>query len=345
MPESIRFNPNLEPRLSASIVERLVAKWNEEVPDAFEATHTQNELRHSQIEAQDAFLASRSIKEVLAIYGVKDVTIREQENGWLELQVNSHFSDDRLPEGYGYKGGAARALLLRALGIDSHIQPRDIDILRFTEHEPESGLDLQLEEHYMPVDSSHGHGIDTVVDKENYFATRDLTLNEVLATDTEITATRACIVDSVRHIIRATKFETDDYGEPNPKVLIKMIRFYAEAINRYDQATLVDDISEYRYEEYFMSPFWLGLHLDRAYEQSPATAELYLRELLKRDQLPQDCDTLSRAAKYLLETMIHPSFYYRHAPIDQFEDEDKWESLEQEYDSGPVSKRSRAKSK
>ncbi|MFH1632265.1 MAG: hypothetical protein ABIA47_04615 [bacterium] len=46
-----------------------------------------------------------------------------------------------MPAGYGYEGGAARSLLMRALEIDLTYTPRDLDIIRLSDEEPSPGAD------------------------------------------------------------------------------------------------------------------------------------------------------------------------------------------------------------
>jgi len=169
-------------------------------------------------------------------YYDEDECSREQYDDTYSLPVINHFSDKRLPIGYGYKGGAARALLLRTLDIDPTYVPRDIDVVRLTWLKDSGELDAKVAQENMPDDFAYGAGVEVVSDRDEYLTSRDFRLNEVLATDDRIIFTRGALLDTIRHIIRPTSFEQGECGMVGPKMLAKMLRFYSEFIYRYDQA-------------------------------------------------------------------------------------------------------------
>ncbi len=242
------------------------------------------------------------------------------------MPVLTHFSDKRLPEGYGYKGGAARALLLRSLGIDPTYQPRDIDIVRLSENEPHEGADNEVSKEFMPEDYAHGYGTEPIKDFDDYFAKRDLTINEVIATDEKIFATEACIFDNIRHILRITDFEKHNYdssGQIGPKMLSKILRFYAESIVRYADAK-IENVEEWQFNKTFISDFWLALQLDRAFEIGHRVAEEFVEQLIRHDYLPETIINADQALEYLLDEMGDDYFYFRHAPDWQYENELEW---------------------
>lgn len=245
----------------------------------------------------------------------------EQYDDTYSLPVRHHFSQKRLPSGYGYKGGAARALFLRTLEIDPNYVPRDIDVIRLAWLNDSCELDDQAAQENMPDDFAYGAGIEVVNDRDEYLTSRDLRLNEILATDDRITFTRGALLDTIRHIIRPTSFEQGGYGEIGPKMLAKILRFNSEFIHRYDQAG-IEEVQDWQFEDGFISPFWLALQLDRAYEVSGNVAQRYVDELVARGQVPKDVNTVEDAAVYLLDLVFN--FSYRHAPTEQFEMEDHW---------------------
>src|SRR5690606_15392740 len=106
----------------------------------------------------------------------------EKENGDLvkvfRLPVETHFSAERIPEGYYYKGGAARALLLRPLGVDTAAFPRDIDIVRVAEgySDHDDDRDDEVSKYFMAEDYEHGDGVEVTSSYQWYFESRDFTL-------------------------------------------------------------------------------------------------------------------------------------------------------------------------
>src|SRR6056297_3581561 len=281
----------------------------------------------NKLEQKENFIADQDINEVLEKYNINPEKIRPREDGFYEITVNKHFNknpENKLPEGYGYKGGAARSLLLINLGIDTNSTPRDIDIIRLDEQEPYEGADDELAQKYMPDDFKYGNRVEVIDNLEKYFSNRDFTMNEILATDEKIILNKQCLLDSIRHIIRLSeeyKEEARAYGAPRWGFLAKAMRFYSEAIHRYGYAE-IDLLEDYEIEETSIKPFWLALHLDRACNINKLVAQNYVQEMIKNDQIPPEIDTVAKAADYLLNYV--ENFYYRYAPSQQFKIEDEW---------------------
>ncbi|MFH1315666.1 MAG: hypothetical protein ABIH67_04720 [Candidatus Uhrbacteria bacterium] len=319
-----------------SFAERLLEVWKKMHPEVVNVSVEQQEQMRNQVEQRENVIRDQEVLEVLNEYGIDTSKIIEDADGNYRITVNNHFSQKRLPAGYGYKGGAARSLLLRSLGIDPAYQPRDVDLIRFSEEEPEPGMDDYLAQEYSPEDFSaviEGQGRDSVEkmkDVDRYLQTRDFTLNELYATDDEVVATRECLLDSVRRIIHLTEYEYNMFPDRiGSKMLAKAVFLYAEAIERWGEAEITHDLA---YEYQFVPPFYLAVHLDKAFERGPEVAKRYVQELMKREQLPDDIITPEDAADYLLSLIRDKNFYYRHAPIGQFEIEEEW--MEQ-YDQQP----------
>ncbi len=118
---------------------------------------------------------------------------------------------------------------------------------------------------------------------EQYFSTRDLTINQVMATDEEIFVTRMALLDTVRHILRPTPYEKAKFnGAVGEKILAKIIRLYSEMIHKYDEAA-IEDVDSYQLEEAFTNPFFLALQLDKAAEIMTADGTTELDWVSARD--------------------------------------------------------------
>ena len=230
---------------------------------------------------------------------------------------------DTFRGGMGTRGGAARALLLRALGMNATSMPRDVDIIRLTCTETGGWTDEEVAQEFMWEDASNGHGVELIESLADYFATRDFSINEIFATDEEVIATEQCLLDTVRHILRLTPFEKEDWRN-RPKMFSKMVRLYAEGIVRNEPVVMEENA--WRYEKAFLTPFRMAVQLDRAFERGSAVAETFVSKLKQYQQLPEECVGAKEAVEYLSRCMAgyeYP-FYYRHAPFDQFEAEDRW---------------------
>ncbi|MDP4000018.1 MAG: hypothetical protein Q8Q11_01105 [bacterium] len=238
--------------------------------------------------------------------------------------VTSHFSPVRIPEGYGYKGSAARALALRNLHIDPSYLPRDTDLIRITE-EPFPGADNHYAYTHMPDDFAHGWGIEVVNNLNEYFGTRDFTLNEVIATDEMLIATQRCIEDSRGGVVRLSAYEHDLFDGPGPRMVSKMLRFYSEIKYRRGFAELANT-SGRENEAGATTAFWMAEQLERAYQHGEVYAAAFVAELCSRGHLPRDL-TAQEATAHLKELLPEDPDYYRFPIRGRFANKVIWQSI------------------
>ncbi|MDO8482361.1 MAG: hypothetical protein Q7S86_00920 [bacterium] len=288
---------------------------------------------------RDEMVSEKGLRDVLEANHVSTKNMRELGDGkWVVLYKEQ--PRENLPEGYALKGGAARHYLRESLGLSTDF-PRDYDVVRLSEKEPYDGADSEIARRFMPKDFEFGDGVEYVPDLGGYFNTRDLTINEVLATREQIIATESAILDTLRNILRLTPFERNNYnsnGEAGPKMLAKLLRFYSEALQLHGDAPSILDIGHERIDTVSISPFWLAVNLDRAFERGRSYAVEYVNTLLVNNQLPQSVQTPEEAINYLLDCMSDESFIFRSAPVDVFQAEDEWVNQFQENEDDAISK-------
>jgi len=232
-----------------------------------------------------------------------------------------------------------------------------------SDKEPQSTQDGVVAKKFMQDDFAHGHGVEVLHSTHRYFNTRDFTINEVYATEESIYCTEQCILDTIREIVRITEYEygvTDEEGEkynedgtpfeaPN-KLLVKLVRLYSEGILENNKTSIAD--TEDTEFASITNMFWVALQIEKAYEQGPAYAEAFAKELVSKNILPSYIDSAKQAAIYA-GTKLQRPFYFRHAPVSQIEIEKKmketdmyetWERY-QEYDSPLPKRRGHGKSR
>ena len=122
---------------------------------------------------------------------------------------------EKLPSGIAIMGGVARSVAREILTGEK--EPiRDIDLVEITDNEDESTVDPELlnelAQTYMPDDYAFGHGIglDTL---EDYFSTRDFTINECLIKDGKLLVSELAENDFKENIIRPTYYEAPYDGD------------------------------------------------------------------------------------------------------------------------------------
>ena len=278
----------------------------------------------------EQFLREAPILDILSFYNIdaENITIPEKEGGIIEIALKKHFWKERLPDGYGYKGGAARTLLRINIGLAAK-KPRDIDIIRLSEEEPHPNTDNAIAEKFMPEDFAHGHGVEVLHGTHRYFNTRDFTINEVYATEESIYCTEQCILDTIREIVRITEYEygiADEEGEEYDqnkthfeaphKLLIKLVRLYSEGILENNKTSIAG--TEDAEFSSITNMFWVALQIEKAYEQGPAYAEAFVKELVSKNILPGSITSAQQAAIYV-GTKLHRPFYFRCVPVSQLD--------------------------
>lgn len=304
----------------ASVPESDVEYWREHWSE-HEKTKAQ-EKRIGILTRQGA-----EMRDLLATYGIRSSAVEHVSGDVYRLKLSgTEFGDDidKLPDGYGYEGGVARALLRRGLGINPQAGFRDVDIVKVDESAGSQKQDRELAETYMPDDYRQGYGVEPLDD--GYFGTRDFTVNEIYAEKDTVYLTRACLLDTARRIIRISEYEKrEPYYSEDPfytddKLLAKAVRLVAQSIVEHQQLSLADGEI---YETQDINAFHIALHLDRALGKGKEVAEEYVRILQEKGQLPEDIDTPEKAAAFTREEM-RGSFVFRHAPVEMYDAEDEW---------------------
>lgn len=283
----------------------------------------------------DAELLTRWLKRFHNV----DVELHELEDDTFFIST-MELPDEvpQLPEGYGYKGGAARAILEHALGLDS-AKPRDLDLVYIGNSENEDReLSRELAEEFMPEDYSHGHGVESL--EEDYFDSRDFTLNEVLYDGQGVTCTKECLTDLMRNIVRFSEYvkgEPYDYNNDDffvsPKLMAKALRLVGDVrVRGKERARLADETESLR--EVYIDEFHMSLHLDRALEQGMDVAEEYVSELSQRGFLPDGVTTVREVYEYLVN---QTDFVFRCATeiemqqeLDFLEEESKYDEYDKD---------------
>ena len=273
----------------------------------------------------DSLINEQDVFTILEKYGIDSKLVQQRDKNSFKIDVLVNYEGKKLPDGYAYKGGAARSLLLRSLGINKNSQPRDFDLLRYTKKEAYKGADDKLAAEFMPLDFSYGDGVEIISSINNYFSNRDFTINELLATNTTIIASKACLLDTVRHIIRLSDFEKQKeikYDKLAEKLFVKALRLYSLEILDYEAS--IHGIENYRIDSRSVGPFFIALNLDRAMGMGETVAARYVQELVNKKLVPGDITTIKKMIKYLDERLY--DFYFRF--LDKDSDEIESQLLE-----------------
>ncbi len=256
----------------------------------------------------------KTLKRVLERYGC-DVDIEKIGNGLFRVQMPHDYVVKKIPEGYGYIGGAARSVLNRIFNIDEMSTPRDVDIVRIINKDI-FGMDVKMATEYSAEDYLHGHGVQEL--DQDYFKNRDFTINECLVYGDWVYMTKECLLDTVRRILRFTQYEKRYSDESqmrvDGKLLSKAVRLVSEEIAQGRKMEIVDKEA---YEFANIKPFFIALHLDRAFSRGDDVAAQYISELVSLGQLPDWIKDPNDAIDYLLESMQRP-YVFQFAPKEVF---------------------------
>lgn len=184
------------------------------------------------------------------------------------------------PPPYGVKGGAARCLLLEALGAQSP-NPRDIDIIRKGTHPLKT--DDKIAAHYMPDDYRFGAKIELFTDLNRYLSSRDITINEVMYVDGTLTFSPFAFLDVVTRTIRPSRYRSGTLSKPPQlagRVFLKMIRLRAEFFSHEDHWQVVGVPDDVEFTETD-----LAIQIEKALQRGMNVAESFLDHLVKAEFL------------------------------------------------------------
>lgn len=184
---------------------------------------------------------------------------------------------------HGIKGGGARNLLFRQLfGVEYPLEVRDIDAVRFgTKIQP---IDRIIAERFMPRDAQNGAGVELLRNLEDYFATRDLSVNEVLWNAGRLTASGRAIVDMASLVLRPSKVYFGSLHRPpgvRGRTVLKMVRLAVEgAANGIPwKITGLPDVVD-------ISEFDLAIELGKTLERGETYARSFVSVLNNLGMLP-----------------------------------------------------------
>ena len=209
-----------------------------------------------------------------------------------------------LPKEYAYKGGTARWLLQRELGLDFEPSPSDIDIIKHGRPESEQGREEDpLFAILAPDDAVRGIKMEVVGSLETHVYKVEFAMNEVLATNHELIATPQCVIDNVQGVIRVSGYEEANGGVRN-SVVARALRFYTQKMCRGEMPTIKGIPEEKLYEPHPES-FGYCSQLDRmARDGYPHETIAFIRVLRTFGHLPQKTRSVEEAAEY----------FYSHLP-------------------------------
>ena len=130
-------------------------------------------------------------------------------------EISREYDLPKLPEGVAIMGGTARSVARRIVAGDTELV-RGLDLVYIPELGDDdtklSSAELDdLSKEYMPDDYMYGRGIQTE-ELENYFLTRDFTMNQCLIYQDKLMLTRAAYDDLQENIIRPS-YDTQPNAE------------------------------------------------------------------------------------------------------------------------------------
>lgn len=323
-------------RQALSMLDRIIENKRPQPPSASELESEQHSLTATETYFKTIAKHEDIMCKLLAKQGIE---VAPEKVGRKLFKIQLDEKDlflEKLPPGYVYRGGAARAILHRKLGIDNFATPRDIDIA-FGGSDENKTLSDELAKKFSPEDFRNDHKTELL--EESYFEKQDFTINEILATTDGIYLTSQCLLDNARGILRLCEYEKRDsyHGAPyfvNPKLLAKALRFVADKNLEFWNDEIFDFQS--------IDCFHMALHFDRAMKSGIETAIKYIFELKERGQIPEDIETTSDMLRYLQEE-LDPGFYFQHVETadlriyDTFlkEERETLEQLADEYQDYP----------
>jgi len=225
---------------------------------------------------------------------------------------------NELPHGVAVMGGVARSIAREI--ITGEREPiRDIDLVNILDENDRSEVDGDtldaLSQKFMPDDYAFGHGInhDTL---DNYFRTRDFTINQSLIMDKKLIVSNLAYDDFQENIIRPTRYEHHDVYEPmSSRLFLKALMMRSVLLQISDSVPLLEDIEM----PDFIKGFDVALFLNKAMSRGAETACTFTRDLADWGVVTEEFRNRPIAlARDLLEDIY--SFEFRASTDERFDD-------------------------
>jgi len=212
---------------------------------------------------------------------------------------------EELPKGIAVMGGVARSIAREVLTGDK--EPiRDIDLVHICDS-PEDELDEEimdeLSRKYMADDYSHGHGIgeDTT---DNYFKTRDFTINQVLIKDGKLIYSEFARDDFQENIIRPTYYELDSNRKLSSRLFLKSILLQTVLSEVTSSVPLLEGFAPPRYY-YDIRSIDIALTLNKAMSRGAKTARLFTQKLAEWGLIPEELADRPKATAVKLLSQVY----------------------------------------
>ena len=223
-----------------------------------------------------------------------------------------------LPHGVAVMGGVARSIA-REIITNEREPIRDIDLVNIVDEDGNSEVDDDtldaLSREYMPDDYTFGHGIgnDTL---ENYFKTRDFTINQSLIKDGKLIVSDYAYNDFQENIIRPTYYERPyEDDEVSSRMFLKALMMRSVLSQISKSVPLIEDM----YRPDYIGSFDVALFLNKAMSRGAETARSFTWDLADWDIVSEEYIGRPVAlAKALLDDVY--SFEFRPSTDERFQD-------------------------
>lgn len=178
------------------------------------------------------------------------------------------------------------------------------------------------------IDFEKGYGVEKL--ENDYFQTRDFTINEVLVEGNYIYCTKQCLLDHARGIIRFTDYEKKDLFYEisafengffvKDKLMVKALRMCANAIIKNKKMEIADK-KVYQYLQ--IKKIHIALHLDRAYQEGGINlAREYVKQLIQNNVIKGDIYEIDDVLKIIIQDS-RKVFMFQYLPEDLWDREQK----------------------
>ncbi len=185
-----------------------------------------------------------------------------------------------LPEGVAVMGGVARSIAREM--ITGEREPiRDIDLINIVGDNGENRIDYETNEklsrEFMPDDYSFGHGIGEER-LDNYFKTRDFTINQCLVMDNKLIVSDFAYNDFQENIVRPTYYVHSYDGDAvSGRTCLKALMMQTVISEISSSIPLIEDMIMPEY----VGRFNTALFLNKAMGRGAETAQAFVEKLVE----------------------------------------------------------------
>ena len=182
-------------------------------------------------------------------------------------------------------------------------------------------MEAELAQKYMPDDFRYGHGVQKYT-LDDYFKTRDLTVNEALVLNGALVISNFAYNDLQENIIRPTYYEMKRADEVAPGRLALRALLMQTTLEEVTES--YPTIEDMNIASNYVGNFEVAVALNKAMSRGAQTAERFTELLAEYEIIPAKYGGQPKKTARYMKSYLVPGFEFRDNADQRMRERDDW---------------------